>query len=211
MDGRSRGLVGDVARVGNGSTPSRKNEAYWKGGTIPWITSKSVHEVFIRNAGEFVTDLAKRECHLPTVPRSSIVVAITGQGKTLGNAAIVELDTCINQHLAYIDVQDAQVVPEYLLAFMRTRYKDLRQVAMSGGSTKGALTCGFLKTYVIPKPSVEEQTEIAAAIGSLDAREASARKRAAFWGELFKSTLHELMTGRIRTTALIDRKSQRAK
>jgi type I restriction enzyme S subunit len=81
--------LGDIAKIGNGSTPKRTNEAYWEGGHIPWITSTKIHEVIISRADEFVTETAFRECHLPLVPRKSIVVAITGQGKTLGNAALL--------------------------------------------------------------------------------------------------------------------------
>jgi type I restriction enzyme, S subunit len=31
--------LGSLAKVGNGSTPKRANQAYWEGGTIPWLNS----------------------------------------------------------------------------------------------------------------------------------------------------------------------------
>ena len=33
-----------VARIGNGSTPSREDSAYWKGGDYPWLNSSVVNQ-----------------------------------------------------------------------------------------------------------------------------------------------------------------------
>ena len=39
---------------------------------------------------------------------------------------------------------------EFILAYLQTCYDDLRQAGSSGGTTKGALTCGFLSQYPFP-------------------------------------------------------------
>ncbi len=62
-------------------------------------------------------------------------------------------------------------MPEFVLWFMQTRYEHLRSISQAGGSTKGALTCGYLKTYPIPVPSVNEQREIAEVFAALDQKE----------------------------------------
>src|SRR3546814_15829240 len=66
--------------------------------------------------------------HLPVVPAGSLLIAITGQGKTLGNSALVEFDTTINQHLAYVRFDRNDVVPGYVYQFMRSRYEDRKSV-----------------------------------------------------------------------------------
>jgi type I restriction enzyme S subunit len=53
--------LGSLAKVGNGSTPKRSNADYWRGGTIPWLNSTKIHELFITEANQFVTDLAVKE------------------------------------------------------------------------------------------------------------------------------------------------------
>ena len=83
--------LGSLAKVGNGSTPKRDNEGYWRGGTIPWLISTKIHERLITETDQFVTDLAVKECHLPRVRSGSLLIAITGQGKTLGNSALVSI------------------------------------------------------------------------------------------------------------------------
>jgi len=192
--------IGEVARVGNGSTPKRTNPAYWEGGTLPWLTSAKVHEAIITKADEFVTDLAAKECHLPEVPKGSVVIAITGQGKTLGNAALVTFNTRISQHLAYLHFHNSNIWAEFVLTYLQSRYQDLRQASQSGGSTKGALTCRFLEQYSIPIPSLEEQREIANNLLSLDRQcDAEVKKRTEL-SALFSSMLHMLMTGKVRVT-----------
>jgi type I restriction enzyme S subunit len=194
--------LGDIAKIGNGSTPKRTNEAYWEGGHIPWITSTKIHEVIISRADEFVTETAFRECHLPLVPRKSIVVAITGQGKTLGNAALLELDTCINQHLAYVQLQASSAVPEFYLFYLQSLYPYFRQVSSSGGSTKGALTCALIANLKAPSPCKEEQQEIADVLMLLTRRHKVATKRFEALTNLFGAVLPQLMTGAIRVKDL---------
>ncbi len=114
--------LGSLAKIGNGSTPKRDNKGYWDGGSIPWLTSGKIHERFIKQADELVTDLAAKECHLPHVRANSLLIAITGQGKTLGNSALVEFETCISQHLAYVQFHTEKVIPEFMLWYLQTRY-----------------------------------------------------------------------------------------
>src|SRR3546814_14344577 len=119
----------------------------------PWLTSAKVHEGIISSADQFVSQIAVKECHLPVVPAGSLLIAITGQGKTLGNSALVEFDTTINQHLAYVRFDRNDVVPGYVYLFMRSRSEDLQSVGLAGGSTKAALTCAFLRYYPLPLPA----------------------------------------------------------
>jgi type I restriction enzyme S subunit len=190
--------LGDVSRIGNGSTPKRTEPRYWQDGTIPWLTSGKVYDGVITKANEYVTEYARRECHLPMVPQGSLLVAITGQGKTLGNSAILAIDACVSQHLAYVTVQDGRVLPEFLLRFLRSRYPELQAASKAGGSTKGALTCGFLKRFPIPMPPLAEQREIADALTILDARIASEECKMSVLDQFFRTLLNDLMTARIR-------------
>ncbi len=194
--------LGKIAKVGNGSTPKRGNDAYWKGGTIPWLNSTKIHDRFIIEAEQFVTPLAVKQCHLPRVAPDSLLVAITGQGKTLGNTALTRIETCINQHLAYAQFSSDKVSPEFVLWFMQTRYDFLRSIAHGGGSTKGALTCGYLKTHLIPVPSRDEQIEIVKVFSLLNNKEINAKKSQLKLKDLFRILLHQLMTTEIRVDEL---------
>lgn len=194
--------LGSLAKVGNGSTPKRANDAYWEDGTIPWLNSTKIHDRFITEADQFVTPQAVKECHLPRVAPNSLLIAITGQGKTLGNSAITRIETCINQHLAYAQFRSLKIVPDFVLWFMQTRYDYLRSIAHGGGSTKGALTCGFLKTLPIPVPSTDEQNEIVTVFQTLEDKQISAASKQSALQDLFRTLLHELMTAKTRVHEL---------
>ncbi len=127
-----------------------------------------------------------------------LLVAITGQGKTLGNTALVSFETCINQHLAYAQFTTSRVVSEFVLWFMQTRYDHLRSISQAGGSTKGALTCGYLKTYPVPVPALDEQHEIANVFAALDRKEKVHQCKHAALTALLRTLLHQLMTAQIR-------------
>lgn len=195
--------LGRLGRIGNGSTPKRDNEAFWSGGKIPWLNSGKIHEGVIEAADQFVTDFAVSECHLPMVRAGSILVAITGQGKTLGNVAKVNFDTTVNQHLAYLQFSDQQVEADFVRYFLASRYDALRAIGSAGGSTKGAITCADLKQFMVPQPpTLAEQHEIATALQSIDRKLAHHERKRDTLQELFKTLLHELMTGRIRVHEL---------
>ena len=149
--------LGFIAKVGNGSTPNRSVLGYWNGGAIPWMNSSRVNDFEIFEADQFITNRAVRECHLPAVKTGSLLVAITGEGKTRGMTAITRIDTTISQHLAYITVTDPQVDPEFLLYYLTGIYQNLRDESSAQGSTKGAITCGELAKVPVLLPSLEEQ------------------------------------------------------
>jgi type I restriction enzyme S subunit len=156
--------VSHFARVGNGSTPSRGNSSYWSGGTYPWLNSSTVNRSPIASAYQFVTEIALRECHLPKIAPGSVLVAITGQGKTRGTSAVLSIEATINQHIAYITPRRSVVSPEYLhLAFVAA-YRELRRISDDAGSTKGALTCGDVAHFNIALPPSDEQQRIISAI-----------------------------------------------
>lgn len=155
--------IGHLARVGNGSTPSRSNPGYWNGGSYPWLNSASVNRARISHADQFVTELALRECHLPRVQPGSVLLAITGQGRTRGTAAMLNIEATINQHLAYVTPRSNLVSSEYLLLTFIGAYRELRSMSDDSGSTKGALTCGDIAHFKVAIPPVDEQTRIIAA------------------------------------------------
>ena len=191
-----------LGRIGNGSTPKRTNPAYWMRGKTPWLTSGKIHEGVITSADEFVTELAVQECHLPMVKAGSVLVAITGQGKTLGNAALVTFDTCISQHLAYIQFTNQGVIPGFVVLFLQSRYEELHRAGQAGGSTKGALTCSFLRNYRMPLPPPGEQEEITEILQAIDRKIAVHDAKQQAWQDLFKTMLHKLMTAQIRVNDL---------
>lgn len=153
-----------VARVGNGATPSRENQAYWKDGSIGWLNSSKVNDVVITEADQFITPLAKNQTSVQVVQYNDLVMAITGEGQTRGRVAICQIDATINQHLASIRITDTKLNHEFLFYWLTANYERIRYESTGAGSTKGAITCGDIGLYPVPLPPHQEQLEIVASI-----------------------------------------------
>ncbi len=151
-----------VARIGNGSTPSRDNPTFWEEGDYPWLNSSVVNQETITEAEEFVTSVALRECHLPKVKPPAVLIGITGQGRTRGMASTLMFEATINQHVAYLKPFPSRAGVGFLRRVFDMVYLFLRSESDGGGSTKGAITCEQIANLKIPIPPLPEQAAIAA-------------------------------------------------
>ena len=195
--------LGTLGKIGNGSTPRKATSEYWTGGTYPWLTSAKVYDRNIVEADQFVTEFALAKCYLPCIKPGAVLIAITGQGKTLGHCAVLCIEATINQHLAYIQVDTTAAHPSFVRGYLETQYNYFRQVGTSGGSTKGALTCAFLRGFSVPlPPTLNEQDEIVAILDTIDRKIDLHQRKRAVLDDLFKALLHKLMTGEIRVGEL---------
>jgi type I restriction enzyme S subunit len=156
--------ISRFARIGNGSTPSRTNPGYWTKGAYPWLNSSQVNRGFIDSADQFITETALRECHLPKVAAGSVLVAITGQGKTRGMSAVLGFEATINQHIAFITLRMPVTTAKFLHLALTAAYLQLRASSEDAGSTKGAITCENLKRFKLAIPPLPEQDELLARI-----------------------------------------------
>jgi len=158
--------ISRFAKVGNGSTPSRSNMEFWSGGNYPWLNSSHVNRGFIDSADQFVTSSALHQCHLPKVAAGSVLIAITGQGKTRGTSAVLGFEATINQHISYITPRASVVTSNYLHLSLVAAYSTLRSISDDSGSTKGALTCEDLKRFKLAVPPIDEQGRLVDAIAT---------------------------------------------
>lgn len=129
--------IGHMAKIGNGSTPERNSAAYWADGTFPWLNSSVVNQNEITAADQFVTEIALRECHLPQLRPGTVLVAITGQGKTRGRAVVLSIAATINQHLAYVAPNIEHIESWFLCWSFYHAYNYLRSISDGSGGTKG--------------------------------------------------------------------------
>lgn len=191
--------LGSLGRIGNGSTPRKNVPEYWDNGDFPWLPSAKVYDREIVSADQFVTAAALRECHLPIIEPGAVLIAITGQGKTLGHCAVLRTRATINQHVAYVATDRETADPSFVRGYLETQYDYFRQIGSGGGSTKGALTCAFLRGVSIPlPPTVEEQREIVEILDAIDRKIDLHRRKRAVLNDLFDALLHKLMNGEIR-------------
>jgi type I restriction enzyme S subunit len=164
--------IGQLARVRNGSTPSRSEYDYWDGGIVPWLSSGKVNDYIVTEADQFVTEKALRECSIEIMPAGAVIVGMIGEGKTRGTSAIMKIPASINQNMAAI-VAGTRLRPWFLLHALTAAYLPLREFGRGG--QQDALNCEILSAFRIPLPPLEEQESIVSWIDAQTARADEAR------------------------------------
>ena len=152
--------VGELATVGTGATPARSNEAFYRDGTIPWITSSAVNEPFVEAADQFVTDEALRQTNLTLYPPGTLLVAMYGEGKTRGKCSELRIAATTNQALAALHADPA--VRSWLKLFLEQNYENTRRVA--SGGVQPNLNLGLIRSIKLPLPPLSEQHRIVAEV-----------------------------------------------
>jgi len=71
-----------------------------------------------------------------------------------------------------------------------------------GNNLKGGVNSGILQKLLVPLPKTDEQQEISQVLTALDSRIDLARKRVLLHEDLFRTLLHQLMTGQTRVNKL---------
>jgi type I restriction enzyme, S subunit len=194
--------VSHFSKVGNGSTPDRDKIEYWHNGVFPWLNSSYVNLDLIEDGGELVSSIALKECHLPIVPKDSLLIGITGQGKTRGMCGILKFEATINQHIAYVSPNASIYLAHYLRALFASAYEFMRLESDGGGSTKGAITCEQISAMRVPIPPIDEQKAIASYIekqtGKIDTLQVATEKSIGLLKERRAALISAAVTGQIR-------------
>ncbi len=149
--------IGEVAKVGSGSTPSRSESRYWEGGRIPWVSSAAVNRHRITEPSALITDDALAETSVKLWPPGTVLVAMYGEGKTRGKAAVLEIEATCNQACAAI-VSSDDVEAEYLRMVLTSQYEQNRKLA--SGGVQPNLNLGLIREMRIPLPEVATQRQL---------------------------------------------------
>ena len=149
--------LGQIARVFNGTTPSRAQPAYWENGTVPWLNSSKANDEIVVEASELVTEKAVRECSIGVAPSGAVILGLVGQGRTRGMSALLGIEAAINQNLAAI-VPGPLVDGRFLHRLLTAFYANIREAGRGGNQE--ALNCELVSRLRLPIPPLVEQIEI---------------------------------------------------
>lgn len=162
-DGWVWASIEQIVDVATGATPKRGNSSYWDNGTIPWITSAVVNELFVDEASEFITEQAIRESNTKVFPQGTLLVAMYGEGKTRGKVTEMRLDAATNQALAaLLFTGTSNCCKPYIKLFLEKNYEDIRR--LSSGGVQPNLNLSIIKSTKIPLPPLAEQHRIVAEV-----------------------------------------------
>ena len=150
--------LGNVFQVFVGSTPSRSKTEYWENGKINWVSSGEVTFSSIFETREKITNEGLNNASTTIHPVGTVMLAMIGEGKTRGQAGILEIEACHNQNTAAIRVSEIGFLPKFLFHYLFLKYERNRSVG--SGNNQKALNQGRIMDFDYPLCSVEEQHQI---------------------------------------------------
>jgi type I restriction enzyme S subunit len=163
-DGWQWTTIGSIFEVAVGGTPSRKNLSYWNG-KIPWVSSGEVAFRRIRSTRERITTEGMKNSSAKIRPVGTVLLAMIGEGKTRGQAAILDIPAATNQNVASILCSETPILPEYTYSWFYYRYNETRSVGEGGAQP--ALNAPRVRSIPIPVAPFHEQKIIASKIEKL--------------------------------------------
>lgn len=182
--------------VVSGGTPSRGNDSYWVGGTIPWVKTTEVKYAVITETEEHITPAGLDESAAKLLPPGTLLMAMYGQGVTRGKVGILGIEASCNQACAAMIPVDDGVLPRYLYHYLTSRYEAIRSLAHGGQQQN--LNLDIVRKIDVPAPSTtDEQQEIVDVLDALDRKIDLHRRKSEVLDQLFESLLHKLMTGEV--------------
>ena len=149
--------LGQCFRVAVGATPSRKEATYWNG-DVPWVSSGEVKLGRIRHTEEHISAAGLANSSTRINPAGSVMIGMIGQGRTRGQAAILDIDAANNQNCAAIWVSHTDVPPEFVFNWLLSRYTETR--SEGSGNNQQALNKRLVEQIPLPLPPLAEQVRI---------------------------------------------------
>lgn len=188
--------IGEIATLRSGGTPSRKNEAFWAGGTIPWVKTGEVNYCVINDTEEMITEVGLAGSSAKIFPAGTLLMAMYGQGITRGKVGILGIDAATNQAcVAFFPKNKDEVLTAFLFQLFTFKYEYIRN--LGHGANQKNLSADIVKTIQIAFPAeIGEQDEIVSALSVLDDKLAIAERKQNYYTDLFKTLLKQLMTAK---------------
>jgi type I restriction enzyme S subunit len=144
--------LGEVAITGSGSTPKADDEAFYKGGTVPFVRIADLNDGHVARTEICVTDKAVAQYRLKLRPAGTLLIAMYG---SIGKLGLLEATATTNQAILAINPR-----PDLL--------SQRQALIHSGfGGVQKNLSGAFLKKVRVPVPPLNEQDEVVGTFAAL--------------------------------------------
>jgi restriction endonuclease S subunit len=186
-------LIKEICHMGSGGTPSRKINAYYDDGDIPWVKTTEVRNEVIMNTGEKITRLGLKNSAAKLYPPGSLLIAMYGQGATRGRTAKLGIEAATNQACCVLYNVDPRVDIDYLWFFLINEYDELRKLA--SGNNQPNLNSEMIANYEIPLPPLEKQRQIVEQVNALRLATTNCRKAIGTFTKTANAEIEDMVMG----------------
>lgn len=192
--------IKSIADVSSGNTPSRRKLEYWNG-SIPWITTGELESGYVTASKECVTEKALKETALKLYHKGTVLIAMYGQGKTRGTAAVLGIEAAVNQACAALTVHSG--CSKFLFYQLQNSYHAIRRLSNTGNQEN--LNAEIIKNFKILWPDELEQQKIAAILSTQDKVIELKEKLLVQKQQQKKYLMQQLLTGKKRLSGFCEK------
>jgi len=158
-------LLGDVAEVLGGGTPSTKNEAYWNG-DIPWITPRDLSShinTYIETGDRKITEAGLKNSSAKVLPSGAVIFSSRAP---IGYVTIASNPMATNQGCKGIICKNDRLNNRFLFYWLKINKERIESLA--GGSTFKEISTSGVRNLEINLPDFITQNEVAEILGKID-------------------------------------------
>jgi len=140
----------------SGGTPNSKISEFYEDGSIPWLTTKTIHNDFIGVGEKLITEDAVTKSAAKVLPKGNI---IAGTRVGVGKFAVNEVDISFSQDVTGLLVNHEKIDLTFLVYQLNSRPFQLKLKPLLRGTTIKGVTKDDLLNLKIAVPSYEKQQD----------------------------------------------------
>ncbi|NHM16632.1 restriction endonuclease subunit S [Eggerthellaceae bacterium zg-887] len=135
----------------SGSTPSRKNNAYWVDASVPWLKSGEVDNNVTVSTEERINEVAVSQTATKLLPRGTVLMAM--YGVTAGKVGYLDIDSCTNQAICGMFCSDPDKAAFLYYSLLRDQ-EEISRLANGGAQNNLSKELIDNTFIVVPETSV---------------------------------------------------------
>ena len=152
-EGWKKLTIGDVFKVVGGSTPSTKEENFWKGGVYCWATPKDISRLkapILLETERHITDEGVSIISSGLLPVGTLLLSSRAP---IGYLAITKVNTAINQGIIAV-YENKEISSSYMLLWCKAHMNDIFEKA--NGSTFQEISKSNFRTisFIFPDDKI---------------------------------------------------------
>jgi type I restriction enzyme S subunit len=152
------------------------------------------NEIYMEKASNWVNSEILRKLKAKLFPSETVIFPKVGGALLTNKKRLLARESLIDNNIMGVIVRQDICIPQFCFYWFESI--DIRMFSNPGPLP--SINAQGVKKSFIPLPPLDEQREIARILQAVDAKIAAEQARRAALEELFKSLLHELMSGQIR-------------
>jgi len=155
--------LGDVCELKSGGTPSKANEAYWKG-KIPWVSAKDMKVDLLSDASLHISKSAINESATRLAQPGSLLILVRGMGLANGVPICEIAVPCAFNQDVKVMIPNAKVDASYLRLALQQQGKQFERIIETAGHGTLKINTDDLLRIRIALPALKIQRAIVAEI-----------------------------------------------